>query len=89
MNRRESIKAHAKLRAAQRYGLRFGDDSEAQIVAAIQNPKESGAVFRWRTSNRSTVFDVPFRGQIVRVVYDKMRKAIVSFLPLPPEKGTP
>lgn len=87
MNRREAIRVHAKRRAAERYGLCFGDIGEAKIVAAIQNPKESGAVFRWRTSNRVTVFDVPFRGQIVRVAYDKDRKAIVTFLPLPPEKG--
>ncbi len=70
---------HAKLRLHQRYGIVTNRFGLAELVKEIQAGR---ATFVQRQSNRVTVFDVPFRGQTVRCVYDKMRHSIVTALPV-------
>jgi uncharacterized protein YjhX (UPF0386 family) len=85
---------HAKRRGAERYGLNLSNDDLAQIVRLIQEGK---ATLIEKQSNRVTIFDVEMarcyndephtctdctvRRVTTRVVYDKERKQIASFLP--------
>lgn len=75
---------HAKERAFQRYGVWCTDQDLDFIVAQIQADE---AKFVYRQSRRITLWDVEWADQTVRVVYDKTRKTVVTFLP-PDTVGT-
>lgn len=70
---------HAKKRATQRYGIQLTTQKQAAIVKLIQRGKA-----RWlkTQSNRITHWAVEWEGQIIPVVYDKIRKQLVTVLPL-------
>jgi hypothetical protein len=53
----------------------------------VQQIQAGEATFLGRQSNRTSVWLVTFRGNACRVVYDKQRKTIVTFLPTT-EDGT-
>lgn len=69
---------HAKHRAAARYDLFLTDQNLEAIVVQIQTGK---AHFVGRQSNRVTHWDVQVEGKLARVVYDKARGQITTFLP--------
>jgi hypothetical protein len=62
----------------ERYGLELTADMRRQILAAIRGGK---ARFISRNSIRSSVHDVTLGGKTFRVVYDRERREIVTFLP--------
>lgn len=70
--------AHAKKRAAERYGLVLNRREYMEVVNLIQDGK---AQFMYRTSNRLAVFSLTYMETDVVVVYDKQRKTVVTFLP--------
>ncbi len=75
-------RAHAQRRALERYGLVCGRHTRQVIIAAITGGK--GASFVRRSSLRVSIFDVQIEdGPLVRVAYDRKRKELVTFLPLP------
>ena len=51
---------------------------QQQLVKKIQKAQ---ATFIKRQSNRVTLFDVEYKEKILRVVYDSVRKSIVTVLP--------
>lgn len=70
--------AHAQRRFLQRKGVfveRRHLDEMGRLIRA------GGGSFVKRQSRRITLWDIPWRGEIIRVVYDKRRKAIVTVLP--------
>lgn len=71
--------AHARTRAYERYGLRLDDADLKAIIADIQQGR---AHFVCAQSLRVSVFDVKAGLEQVttRVVYDRQRKTIVTFL---------
>ncbi|HMZ78101.1 MAG TPA: hypothetical protein PLL06_00275 [Acidobacteriota bacterium] len=69
---------HAKERALERYGLVLTRAVYREWVKLIQSHK---ATFVSRTSCRLTKFIVHWQGQDFPVVYDSVRKAIVTVLP--------
>lgn len=69
---------HAK-RRARRYGLDVTTDDLAAMVWQIQLGE--GAWFVKRQSNRVSHFLVQWGDQLLPVVYDRLRKEIVTFLP--------
>lgn len=69
---------HAQLRARERYGIRLTKELHAQIVKAIQDQK---SVHVETQSHRVSVHDIDCGGTRARVVYDRQRKALVTFLP--------
>ena len=83
--KKKSQTIHARRRALERYGIIVGPKAIKEIVNTIQR-KRGGAEFVKRRTSRITIFDVPFRGKRVRVVYDSQRKNIVSFLSLKKKK---
>lgn len=69
---------HAKRRALERYGLEITQEKYDQIVKLVQSGKSK---FLFRQSHRVSHFLIEFEGKSMRVVYDKQRKTIVTFLP--------
>ncbi len=76
---------HAQRRALERYDLEYTNELKEGIIAKIMN---GNAAFVDRQSNRVSIFDVEVQGKSVRVVYDKQRKNIASFIPKE-QKGAP
>lgn len=70
-------RAHAKRRAAERFGIELNKHSMRELVRAIQNKK---SLLVERCNNRCTAHVLYFGGTIVKVVYDKHRKAPVTFV---------
>lgn len=75
-------KEHGLRRLRERLGLNSADYVE--IVKMIQ---EGNAKFVDRQSNRITIFDVEYKGMKARIVYDKIRKNIVTAVPPGSDSG--
>lgn len=69
---------HAKERALERYGLVLTRAIYREWVRLIQSHK---ATFVSRTSCRLSKFIIHWQGQDFPVVYDSMRKTVVTVLP--------
>lgn len=74
-SKRKNQIAHAKRRMLERVGYVVGESSLNSIVNQIRGGK---AKFVRRSSNRVTVWDVVYEEKKLRVVYDKLRKSIVT-----------
>lgn len=70
---------HARRRALQRYDLDLRDEDLDLITGMIQTGK---ATFVEKQSNRVSVFTLKFKEKDVKVVYDRQRQNIVTFLPI-------
>lgn len=77
------LKRHAGLRAAQRYGIYFGEEEHQEAVRQI---KRQEAKFVERQSIRVTVWIVEIEDVKMKVCYDSQRKAVITCLP--PESMT-
>jgi len=69
---------HAYRRAKERYNFDIKEHEYLVLVKQIQNQQ---AKFIQATSNRAKVFEVNLGDRKFRVVYDNIRKSIVTFLP--------
>lgn len=69
---------HARVRAMERYGMELGPATRGRIIDAIRTGRSSMVE---RQTLRVSVHDVTIDERIVRVVYDRRRKEIVTFLP--------
>ena len=74
--RKNQIK-HARRRFKQRFDISLNDNQYMQLINRIKNGKGE---FVKRQSNRITIWDLEFEGELVRVVYDKKTTAIVTAL---------
>ncbi|HEV8658922.1 MAG TPA: hypothetical protein VGS96_09840 [Thermoanaerobaculia bacterium] len=74
---------HAKRRALERYDLFLTDQDLTHMADAIRKStgKTEEATFVLRQSLRVSLWDVLVKGKVCRVVYDRQRRTIVSFLP--------
>lgn len=73
------MRVHARRRARERYGLEFGPTTESEVLRVIQSSRSR---LIERQSNRVSVHEVTLGdGLVVRVVYDRKRKQVVTFLP--------
>lgn len=73
-------RVHAKRRAFLRYHLEVDAQTRRRIVEAIWNQT---ATFIRRHSGRVTEWMVDMDGQTLRLLYDKSRQEIITFLPPP------
>ena len=78
-NKKLYMRAHAERRASERYNFSFYGKRRKEIVALIRGQK---ALFVQRHSLRVSEFLVPFLGETFRVLYDKNRHEVITFLPL-------
>lgn len=69
---------HCKRRFRERYGIDFNRHVRREFVKLIQHNQ---CHFIEKQSNRVSVWDVIYGGQVFRVVYDKERKNIVTVFP--------
>jgi len=79
MNKKKSQLKHAKKRAFERLGINLTKKLREEIRGKIKKQKD--AKFLYRTSLRVSIWEVKHGDNIFRVVYDKKRKNIVTFLP--------
>ena len=77
-SKKHAQRHHAKQRALQRYGWQFNRHDLNLLAKRIQR---GDARFVEKQSNRVTVWDIDINGETARVVYDKLRGQIVTFLP--------
>ena len=76
--KQKAERVHAKRRAKSRYGLDFTKEVRRSFKTIIQSNK---AKFVLRQSRRVSVFEIPYDNKTYKVVYDKLRGEIVTFLP--------
>lgn len=74
---------HSKKRALERYNLVLNRFDFREIIKIIHSGKTLEA---YSISNRVTVHKLIYADILLRVVYDKMRKEIVTFLPFENKK---
>jgi hypothetical protein len=79
LTKSQAERQHAKRRARERYGIAFNSQMNKNLIAQIQRGE---ARLVRRQSQRVSVWDVEIAGGPARVVYDRDRKQIVTFLPL-------
>jgi hypothetical protein len=80
LTKRASNHLHAKRRAAERYGLNLTQDVHRAIVKIIQ--ERGGKLQAQRQSNSRTIFTLPYDGNWLKVVYDKVHHNLVTILPI-------
>lgn len=82
LSKKMSERIHSVRRASQRYGLEINKNVRRFIISSIQN--RDGAFIRKisRTRTEWLVYVPGLECCDVRVIYDKKRKEIVTFLPL-------
>ena len=76
-SKRKDQQRHARNRAMERLGLNIGANSQDEIVRMIQ---QGECTFVRKDSNRVSVFDVEFKQETLRVVYDKQRKSLATIM---------
>ena len=69
---------HAKRRAKERYGIEFNRKQHDEIVALIRSGR---FILKQEQSARIRIYDIVYMQQDMRIVYDKKRGQVVSFLP--------
>lgn len=74
VSKKKSVKKHFFKRSLERVGVLL---DEKEIIRKIQNQELE---FVERQSNRRTVFRIKYLGTKYRVVYDKIRKQIITVL---------
>lgn len=73
-NKKKAVKKHFFRRSLERVGVLL---DENDLIRKIQNHELE---FVERQSNRKTVFRLEYNGQKYRIVYDKVRKQIITIL---------
>ena len=79
LSRVDTIYRHASNRLQQRFGMTLTKDMEHRIVCLIRAGKTS---FVKDTSNRVSVHRVKIGDLFAKVAYDKIRKRIITFIPI-------
>ena len=83
--RRRSPKSKAKAQinhACKRLGQRYDIFADTKTIEAmVKYIQDGNAEFIEKQSNRVSVFKVTWADKDIKVVYDKMRKTIVTALP--------
>lgn len=79
MDKRACQRLHAKKRARQRYGINLNSALNRAIIKGIQ-----GGEYRVLAgiSNTRSVFEVCIENRYIAIVYDNVRKNVVTFLPV-------
>lgn len=78
INKANSLLRHSKRRASERYGVNIGRAGLWDIVNKIRSGR---AIFIRKETNRISEWKVEHGGVLMRVIYDRRRKMVVTFLP--------
>ena len=77
MRKKKCQRKHAKRRALERYGIEYNEEDLRLIRKLISEGKSKST----KQSNRVRIHELEYMGENIKIVYDKIRKEIVSFLP--------
>ncbi len=78
MNKAVALRIHAKRQAFLRYGVTLNSADLRELIEAI---RKGDGVFIQKKSNRVSCWKVYWRGTPLVLLYDKVRKSVVTFLP--------
>lgn len=78
VNKKKAERIHARRRAAERFHLDVTEEVRNLLKSKI---KKGEGIFLYRNSRRVSVWSLSLNEQTYKVVYDKQRKEIVTFLP--------
>jgi len=81
MKKKKNQMKHAKLRAGERYGIELKPNAYQTLLMMIWKPVKGKSAFLKRQSNRVTLWALFYEDQWLPVVYDSIRKTIVTILP--------
>ncbi len=82
LTKRQCEAIHSKRRALERYNLSLNRHDLRDIVSMITNNQ---ATFLLKESNTRSHWLVVYKEKKLKLVYDKPRKMIITFLPLEEE----
>lgn len=68
---------HFKKRMIQRYRIFFNKNQKKEMISQI---KRGTAKFLYKESNTKSIWSIQFRGRNIPVVYDNIRKNLVTCL---------
>jgi len=77
-SKRKTLLRHARQRVLERFGIDFTTEKLSRMVAAINGGKFP---LLFKQSNRVAVYKAKIEGKSPTVLYDKVRKCIITFLP--------
>ena len=78
MQKKKSQEKHAKIRAFERYGLTLNKSEMQQLASQVKKNKAKAIK---QITNRVSLAIVTWKDIDYPVIYDRMRKTIVTFLP--------
>ena len=78
VTKRHAERIHAKRRASQRYGITLNKYQYREISKMIMKGQE---FVLSRPSLARTIYLIEYMGKQMKVVYDKKRHQVVTFLP--------
>jgi hypothetical protein len=77
MKKKRSQRVHAARRARERFGFTLSGNDQERICQMI---RAGEGKFVRKDSNRLSVYDVQFKGFVMRAVYDKHRKSLATVM---------
>lgn len=80
--RKRARRMHSFRRAGQRYGINFSKKREELAIQLIQNG-EATFVKKSNCTSNATIWDIPYDDAVLRVVYSKRCKSIITVLSPP------
>ena len=84
-SKKKAIRKHSRIRAAERYDVFVDRSLRRKIINSIKKHGPFAVVFVSKQSNRVKIWDVVVEEKTLRVVYDKNRHEIITFLPIKEE----
>ena len=77
LTKKQSERIHFKRRLYQRFGIILSRNEYREIKKIIQNKKINGI----RENNRKTKYHIKYKDCEFDVIYDKIRKELITVLP--------
>ena len=80
-NKANTERKHFKKRVYERYDIVLNDGEYDYLVSRVKTNDKSIVKFLMKQTNRVTVHIITFKNTEIVVVYDKLRKQLVTALP--------
>ena len=78
-SKKKGQRSHAKQRAKSRFGIDLNQHQYQELIEKIQAGRVESSK---RLSLRVTEHIIEYQGKEMKVLYDKQRKTIITFLPV-------
>lgn len=81
MDKKETERKHFKRRVFERYDITINDGEYDFLVSKIKKNDKTFVKFLTKQTNRVSIQLITYKNKEIVVVYDKLRKQLVSALP--------